>query len=503
MKMLRQEWLLILLIAGAATAMILVSREKKEESLTGALDAITRKQRSLDAASQDYYNDLRPYKYHDGDTDRKFDREQHLEREIDPEDEQIEFLPNEAGQLETVGNGYQDLNNKLRERAIIDYLESVLQREEPVTSPFRERERGVGRKRGNGPDLDIDIGNKKLAKLLLEGGGGFPYDLGDADEQGYMDGRQPLYDRYRANSENEKDFANAGPMSWGELLNKESLARGQNVEMNENELADRDQAPNLLYLSFLAERKAMNGGNPNGHDYRTYRNMAKRYPVAKRSPQPLPSKKQVTDPKVAQERKKASFMPGQGTQNQDDEWMLQHYFENVGENLQGNDEDYRKEKLNQMIADPNHLKNMDNLFRKVLQKVTRKAMAYLIAAAAQISLENTDRKDLKEKLKDCLAGRTQPNQTFNFWEEINPTKENEDVYWDPSCSEMEKFAPLKVCRTMVAKLNREDAQKFYQSCVMWLTVNYCTRTDDHPKICKESVCAKNAISRFNSILGLP
>lgn len=92
--MLRQEWLLILLIAGAATTMIPVPREKMEESLTGALDAITRKQRSLDAASQDYYNDLRSYKYHDSDTDRKFDREQQLEREIDPEDEQIEFLPN-------------------------------------------------------------------------------------------------------------------------------------------------------------------------------------------------------------------------------------------------------------------------------------------------------------------------------------------------------------------------------------------------------------------------
>lgn len=91
--MLRQEWLLILLIIGAATAMVPVPRQTMEESLTGALDAITRKQRSLDAASQDYYNELRPYKYHEDDTDRKFDREQ-VKREIDPDDEQIEFLPN-------------------------------------------------------------------------------------------------------------------------------------------------------------------------------------------------------------------------------------------------------------------------------------------------------------------------------------------------------------------------------------------------------------------------
>lgn len=77
--------------------------------------------------------------------------------------------------------------------------------EEPVTSLFRERERGTGRKRGNGPD-HIDIDNKKLAKLLLEEEDGSPYDLGDGDEQGYMDSRQPLYDRYRANRGNEKDF---------------------------------------------------------------------------------------------------------------------------------------------------------------------------------------------------------------------------------------------------------------------------------------------------------
>lgn len=40
----------------------------------------------------------------------------------------------ETGQLETVGNGFQDLNNKLLERALIDYLESIPQEVEAITS---------------------------------------------------------------------------------------------------------------------------------------------------------------------------------------------------------------------------------------------------------------------------------------------------------------------------------------------------------------------------------
>lgn len=84
-------------------------------------------------------------------------------------------------------------------------------------------------------------------------------------------------------------------MSWGELMNKESLFRGQDREADENEFADQD--PNLLY-SPLAERRNVNGRYPIGRDLGTYRGMAKRYPVAKRSPKPMPAKKQVTDPKV-------------------------------------------------------------------------------------------------------------------------------------------------------------------------------------------------------------
>lgn len=90
---------------------------------------------------------------------------------------------------------------------------------------------------------------------------------------------------------------NSGPMSWGALLSKESASRGQSREPDENVFGDREQDPNLLYLS-MGERRNVNGGYPVGHPLRTYRNMAKRYPVAKRSPKPISTKKQITDPKV-------------------------------------------------------------------------------------------------------------------------------------------------------------------------------------------------------------
>lgn len=99
------------------------------------------------------------------------------------------------------------------------------------------------------------------------------------------------------------DNRNSGPMSWGALLNKESMARGQSRESEENDFSDREQDPNLLYLS-MGERRNMNDGYSIGRPLRTYRNMAKRFLVAKRSPKPVSTstKKQITDPKVNQLR---------------------------------------------------------------------------------------------------------------------------------------------------------------------------------------------------------
>lgn len=93
-KMPWQEWMLILFAVGAAIALGPVSHQTRGESLKGALDAITRKQRSLDTSSQDYYNDLQAFKYHGGEAERKFDRERQGDREIDEDEEEIEFLPN-------------------------------------------------------------------------------------------------------------------------------------------------------------------------------------------------------------------------------------------------------------------------------------------------------------------------------------------------------------------------------------------------------------------------
>lgn len=73
-----------------------------------------------------------------------------------------------------------------------------------MTSLFRERERSSSRKRGaNSERANVD--NKDLAKLFLEElQDRSPYTLGDADDEGYMDGRQVLYDRYRGDRGNNK-----------------------------------------------------------------------------------------------------------------------------------------------------------------------------------------------------------------------------------------------------------------------------------------------------------
>lgn len=84
-----RRWMLTLLILGiSAIALVPAVRQPNRESLRSALDAVARKQRSLDAAdSPEYYNDLHSFKYHGGGADRKFDRD------FDEEDEEIEFLP--------------------------------------------------------------------------------------------------------------------------------------------------------------------------------------------------------------------------------------------------------------------------------------------------------------------------------------------------------------------------------------------------------------------------
>lgn len=85
-------YILSLLVLGSgAIALVPAARQSSQESLRSALDAVTRKQRSLDPVD---YNDLHSFKYHGGNTDRKFDRD------FDEEDEEIEFLPGGKGRRE-------------------------------------------------------------------------------------------------------------------------------------------------------------------------------------------------------------------------------------------------------------------------------------------------------------------------------------------------------------------------------------------------------------------
>lgn len=75
--------------------------------------------------------------------------------------------------------------------------------EEQVPSLFRERERSSSRKRDFNSDR-LNVDNKELTKLLLEElQDGSPYNLGDLDDEGYVDVRQMLYDRYRGDRGNK------------------------------------------------------------------------------------------------------------------------------------------------------------------------------------------------------------------------------------------------------------------------------------------------------------
>ena len=82
-------WILFVIL-GIVTALNPAPHRTSEESLRGALNAVTRKQRSLDLNSREYYNDLHSFKYRGA--DRKLDR-QREENDFDEDEEELEFLP--------------------------------------------------------------------------------------------------------------------------------------------------------------------------------------------------------------------------------------------------------------------------------------------------------------------------------------------------------------------------------------------------------------------------
>lgn len=604
------RWMLPLLILGTgAITLVSAARQYHDELLRG--NNIVRK-RSLNAVdSPEYYNDLHSFKYHGGDTDRKFDRD------FDEDDEEIEFLPSDNGQLETVGEGLQGMNNKLLEKALLDYLETLPEQEEPVASIFRERERSGSRKRGGaGERLGLDDKDLKLfvEEELQDSSPYGPPLVEVEDDDDYITTLQSLYDRNRAGRGN-KVYETAGPMSWGELLSKGPLLRSQSKDGND-EFAGREldlQDEGILYIPL--ERRNVNGRFPIGREFGSYRKLTKRYPVAKRSPRPTQTRLKTTDPKVAQDlgalfgtqftdshnhthksdhehehdhdherkqeadqshdhehkhesnqthdqhgghegkseapplkvtpspkgqkenatktakskfvqvrkksvdwsqyfgidrrRKKATFTAGQGTQNQDDEWMLQRYYENMAENLK-DDENERKDKLEQMDTKLKYIKDLivEEAMRYAasedeadLQKMKDKLMSRLAAA---YSLQKM-RKALNELRNNAMAQKeaqkaqkeAHHNFTSNFRENsngnANPStnsdnkndekrnginnnlEESESIEEPRSCPELEAIEWR--CRT-VDNLAGDTSRVLYVPCVKLQICKACAQDEE-------------------------
>ncbi|KYN41430.1 hypothetical protein ALC56_04163 [Trachymyrmex septentrionalis] len=601
------RWILPLLILGTgAITLVPAARQFHDELLRNNL---RKQKRSLDEAdSPEYYNDLHSFKYHDGNNIRKFDRY------YDGDTEEIEFLPGDNGQLETVGEGLQGMNNKLLERALLDYLETLPEQEEPVASIFRERERSGSRKRG-GAGERMNLDDKDPTKLFVEElQDGSPYGaLVEVDDDDYLTALQSLYDRYRAGRGN-KVYETTGPMSWGELLSKGPLLRSQTKDSNDDEFVDRDQDQDILYLP--AERRNVNGPPLPlhfGREFSNYRKLTKRYPVAKRSPRPTQTRLKSTDPKVAQDlgalfgtqftdshnhshksdhdherkqefnqshdheykhepnqnhdhehehdshegkseaplkvtpapkgqkenatktakskfvqvrkksvdwsqyfgidrrKKKATFTAGQGTQNQDDEWMLQRYYENMAENLKSkDDENERKDKLEQMDSKLKYIKDLiiEEAMRYAasedeadLQKVKDKLMSRMAAA---YSLQKM-RKALSELRNNVVAQKeaqrmqkeAHSNFTSNFRENSNTNpstnsgtdskinekrnninnnlEESEFIEEPRSCPELETIEWR--CRT-VDNLAGDTSRMLYVPCVKLQICKACTQDEE-------------------------
>lgn len=598
----------LLILGTVAITLVPAARQFHDELLrSNAGNVMRRQKRSLDAAdSPEYYNDLHSFKYHGGDTDRKFDRD------FDEDDEEIEFLP-DNGQLETVGEGLQGINNKLLERALLDYLETLPEQEEPVASSFRERERSGSRKRG-GSGERLNEGLKLFVEELQDGS---PYDqLMEVDDNDYLSALQSPFDRYRAGRGN-KVHETAGPMSWGEQLSKDPFLRSQVKDGNDDEFVDREQDQNILYLP-RAERRNVNGRFPIGREFDSYRKLTKRYPVAKRSPRPTQTRLKTTDPKVAQDlgvlfgtqftdshnhthksdhehdhdhnhdherkqepdqshehkhdpnqshehehsghegkseappkvtpipkgqkenatktaknskfvqvrkksvdwsqyfgidrrKKKATFTAGQGTQNQDDEWMLQRYYENMAENLKPKEEENeRKDKLEQMDSKLKYIKDLivEEAMRYAasddeadLQTVKDKLMSRLAAA---YSLQKM-RKALAELRNNVAAQKeaqrmqkeTHNNFTSNFRENnngnANPStnsdsktdekrsginnnlEEGETIEEPKSCPELEAIEWR--CRT-VDNLAGDTSRMLYVPCVKLQICKACAQDEE-------------------------
>ncbi|XP_014608851.1 PREDICTED: uncharacterized protein LOC106789278 [Polistes canadensis] len=294
--MLKQSWILMFLSVGI-TALAPARYETDVESLKSALNAVKRKQITLEPTSQEYYNDFRSRKYHEGNVERNFEMERQNDRVLPDENEKLEFLPNENGQLEMVDDEFQGINDKMLEKSILNYLMNAQEQERVPSSLFRERERSSSHKRANVND-DIDFHER--ANFILE-------QLRNSDpsalkelEENYLD--VPISEKYGMN-QGKKIYENESPMSWSELFDKGDFLPGEGARRNgeENDFTDKDMEQDILYF-LPTERRNINARYPLGRQFDKYRTLGKRYPVAKRSPKEFQQmEKQMMDPKVAQD----------------------------------------------------------------------------------------------------------------------------------------------------------------------------------------------------------
>uniref|UniRef100_A0ABD2WCE1 Uncharacterized protein n=1 Tax=Trichogramma kaykai TaxID=54128 RepID=A0ABD2WCE1_9HYME len=278
--------LVLLLVATAALSVSGLGpptpHRTSEESLQGALNALTRKQRSLKANA---YYEL-PIKYQVRQRPRdQLDLDGPLD--LSETDDGLEFIPVE-GQLETIGDGYQHLNNKQLNKALMDYLKSSshsgssvqeqLQPGEPIKSLFRERTASQKRasKSSTSSNRDLsDASRAELAKLLEE----FDTRRDDSasaaqlQDEEYRRTLNLLMDKYR----------NAVP-DTSDLGDDRSMMN--DVLFGEQEMQEQDLNPRYARL-ISAERRNVNARYPLfNSDYfnNNYRDAAsKRFPVSKRS----------------------------------------------------------------------------------------------------------------------------------------------------------------------------------------------------------------------------
>ncbi|XP_003426569.1 uncharacterized protein LOC100679629 isoform X2 [Nasonia vitripennis] len=466
------EYWLLLLALSLVGALSPVPHQTSEESLRSALNAVTRKQRSLNANAQAYYADLTPYGAAAVAGGGKLQRQQVGSSgsnagndEIDDNEESLAFIPNEGvGQLETIGDGYQHLNNKQFNRALMDYLQYTNDQEAPTQSMFRERERSGSHKRGGNSGTGR-ISDKDLARMLLEDiNNDFLEDQGQLDDEDYQRTLEMIYDKYNKNQPDNNAYGD-DQMLLSEIMGDEER--------------DEEQDPRYAHIP-MAERRNVNARYPLfSRDYKNYRDVYKRFPVTKRSAKAMNKKRQTTDPKI------------------------------MAENLKPVDKDSgeKRDKLHQMDS---KLRNMKNLMIEEAvqvgsknnmdnQEVKEEIMSRLAAA---YSLEKL-RRALYELSRDAAAQRekaaqAQNNLTANHPVEGNPNedKRNGNVIEDYQGIEEETSCPQvdiieRRCKATEALIG-DFRQVLHVPCVLYHICSACDQDEclerfavEAEKICQE------------------